>query len=276
MRVLRIIWIAFVFISLTVLTQVGGLVYLVSFATHGFINKRINHKVLKATVKVFSFLALYAITTFLVIPILTKPFGRVALPCTQANNIRPLNFLTCLLNRHYVRPALQQATITVAKQMNTRYPGTIVNYLDAGFPFVNGFPLVPHLSHNDGKKLDLAFCYIDNKTGRATNDVPSVIGYGISEEPRSNEVHTADQCARQGNWQYSFLTKMIPQGNKQNFTFDSTRTKVLVNLFVAQAAVGKVFIEPHLKKRLQLTNDKVRFHGCQAVRHDDHIHVQLK
>ena len=30
------------------------------------------------------------------------------------------------------------------------------------------------------------------------------------------------------------------------------------------------------KTRLLLTSDKIRFHGCQAVRHDDHIHVQLK
>ncbi|MFT5619364.1 MAG: hypothetical protein ACI85I_002607, partial [Arenicella sp.] len=41
-------------------------------------------------------------------------------------------------------------------------------------------------------------------------------------------------------------------------------------------AYGKVFIEPHLKTRLGLENySKIRFHGCQAVRHDDHIHVQL-
>jgi hypothetical protein len=27
---------------------------------------------------------------------------------------------------------------------------------------------------------------------------------------------------------------------------------------------------------LGLTNNKIRFHGCHAVRHDDHLHVQLK
>jgi len=39
---------------------------------------------------------------------------------------------------------------------------------------------------------------------------------------------------------------------------------------------GKIFIEPHLKSRLGFANDsKVRFHGCAAVRHDDHIHIEL-
>jgi hypothetical protein len=32
-----------------------------------------------------------------------------------------------------------------------------------------------------------------------------------------------------------------------------------------------------LKARWNLTQyDKIRFHGCQAVRHDDHIHTQVK
>ena len=29
--------------------------------------------------------------------------------------------------------------------------------LDGGFPFLDGFPLLPRLSHDDGRKLDLAF-----------------------------------------------------------------------------------------------------------------------
>ncbi len=263
------------FIFLTALTQVGGLVYLISFATHKSINKKIDNKLLRGSLKFISFLTFYSIATFLIVPVLAKPFGRVPLPLTQTENLRPLNFLTCFLNRHYVRPELKRTTIEVAKQMNSKFPGTVLNYLDANFPFINGFPLIPHLSHNDGKKLDIAFCYIDNKTGRATNGVPSVIGYGISEEPEPNEVNTANLCIKQGYWQYSFLMKIIPEGNKRNFTFDGTRTKELVNFFASNSTIGKIFIEPHLKTRLKLTSDKIRFHGCQAVRHDDHIHIQL-
>jgi hypothetical protein len=88
--------------------------------------------------------------------------------------------------------------------------------------------------------------------------------------------NTADYCADKGNWQYSFLNNVISQGSKKDFAFDSERTKELVNLFAKQLTIGKIFIEPHLKTRLNLNSDKIRFHGCQSVRHDDHIHIQLK
>lgn len=220
-------------------------------------------------------MTLYSTATFFVVPVIAKSFGRIALPLTQTDNLRPLNFFTCILNRNYVRPELKQITLEVARQMNSKYPGTVVNYLDANFPFINSFPLLPHLSHNDGKKLDITFCYINKKTGNITNNVPSLIGYGISEEPRANEINTANLCAKQGYWQYSFVMRIIPQRNKLNFTFDSIRTKELVNLFASKSEIGKIFIEPHLKTRLKLTSNKIKFHGCQAVRHDDHIHVQL-
>jgi hypothetical protein len=35
--------------------------------------------------------------------------------------------------------------------MDEKFPGTVTIALDANFPFVNGFPLLPHLSHADGK-----------------------------------------------------------------------------------------------------------------------------
>ncbi len=143
--------------------------------------------------------------------------------------------------------------------MNNKFPGTVVNYLDANFPFLDNFPLIPHLSHNDGKKLDIAFCYIDNKTNKPTNEAPSTMGYGISEEPRPNEVNMANFCAQKGNWQYSFLMKIIPQNNKLNFTFDSIRTKELINLFISKSTIGKIFIEPHLKTRLKLMSGKIDF-----------------
>ena len=126
------------------------------------------------------------------------------------------------------------------------------------------------------KKLDLAFFYIDSKTGKQSNSAPSFIGYGVNEEARNNERNTSEFCSQKGYWQYSFMTSIIPQGNKENYKFDSVRTKDLVNLFAADESIGKIFIEPHLKARMKLTSDKIRFHGCQAVRHDDHVHVQLK
>jgi len=46
--------------------------------------------------------------------------------------------------------------------------------------------------------------------------------------------------------------------------------------FASADATGKIFIEPHLVKRLKLASNKIRFQGCRAVRHDDHLHVQLR
>lgn len=276
MRLLKIILTIILFFLLTVLTQVGGLVYLLSILTHKLTDKWTNNNYLKATYRFTSFLTLYCLTTFLIVPVIAKPLGRVPLPLTETNYLQPLNIWTCFLNRNYVRPELKQTAFEVAKQMNVKFPGTTVNYLDANFPFINKFPLIPHLSHNDGKKLDLSFCYRDTKTNEPTNECPSFIGYGICEEPRPDEKNTANFCANKGYWQYSFMTKVISQDNKQDFTFDSDKTRELVTLFATQSSIGKIFIEPHLKTRLNLTSGKIRFHGCQAVRHDDHIHIQLK
>ena len=276
MRLLKVTLTIILFCLLTVLTQVGGLVYLLSILTHKLTDKWTNNNYLKATYRFTSFLTLYCLTTFLIVPVIAKPLGRVPLPLTETNHLQPLNIWTCFLNRNYVRPELKKTAFEVAKQMNNKFPGTTVNYLDANFPFINKFPLIPHLSHNDGKKLDLSFFYRDSKTNEPTNECPSFIGYGICEEPRPDEKNTADFCADKGYWQYSFMTKVISQDNKQDFTFDSDKTRELVNLFAIQSAIGKIFIEPHLKTRLNLTSDKIRFHGCQAVRHDDHIHIQLK
>jgi hypothetical protein len=164
----------------------------------------------------------------------------------------------------------------VADSMAAKYPGNITNYLDASFPFINHFGMFPHLSHNDGKKLDISFCYNKSQSGLETSEVPSFIGYGISEGPLPGEINTAEFCGNKGYWQYSLLTKIVPQGNKKNFTLNQQKTKDLVLLFAAKEGIGKIFIEPHLKVRMNLTSEKIRFHGCRAVRHDDHLHVQLR
>jgi hypothetical protein len=276
MKLFKVIYRILVFCLLTLLTQIGGIVYLLSLVIQKFIDKWTKRKFIRYTISVASFLILYCATTFFLVPVIAKPLGRVPLPLTTTNNLQPLNILTCLLNRNYVKQELRQTAFNVAIEMQNRFPGTIVNYLDAGFPFINHYPLLPHLSHNDGKKLDLSFCYIESKTKKATNSCPSFIGYGICEEPFADEVNTASYCTGKGGWQYNFLRRIVPQGNKEQYIFDGVRTKELVNLFADQTNIGKIFIEPHLKMRLRLYSEKIRFQGCQAVRHDDHIHIQLK
>jgi len=276
MKIIRIVWILFLFSVLTLLTQVGGVVYLLSLLFHKYLNGWSTNKVFVNTIKCALFLVIYCVATFLVVPGIAKSFGRVPLPMTQRDHLRPLNIITCILNRHYVKMEMRKIAFDVANQMNEKYPGICINYLDANFPFFDSFPLIPHLSHDDGKKLDLSFCYRNTKKGQFTNDCPSFVGYGICEEPLPGEEDMPCSCSKQGFWRYNLMSKIIPQGNKKKFIFDQSKTRYLIGLFIGKRSIEKIFIEPHLKTRLRLSSNKVRFHGCHAVRHDDHIHVEMK
>jgi hypothetical protein len=264
------------FSFLTIVTQVGGIVFLFSILTFSSIDRKLNTSLARFTAKIISFAVLYLIFVFVIVPLIAKPFGRVPLPLLESHHVRPTNILTVLLNRNYVRPELRQATFDVALKMNEKYPGTMLNYLEANFPFIDKFPLLPHLSHNDGKKLDVSFHYTDGKTGEPTNEVPSWIGYGVCEGPREGEFDRPADCAQKGYWAYSFMARTVSQEKKDDYPFDRTRTKDLVKFFIAHKSIGSILIEPHLKARLRLTSSKVRLHGCNAVRHDDHVHVQLR
>jgi hypothetical protein len=273
---LKIILVLLFFCLLTVVTQVGGIVLLISLVFFPLIDKRLHARWTRVIAKTFSFVTLYLTVVLVAVPFIAPMFGRVPLPVFQNRNLKPANIWPCLLNRHYVKPQLRHITYQAAEAMSLKYPGATVNYLDANFPFIDKFPLLPHLSHNDGKKLDISFQYNDTHTGQITNKVPSFIGYGICEEPKAGEENKPDDCDQKGYWQYNMLRNIVSQSSKDQFTFDNRRTKDLVTHFAAHIQLGKIFIEPHLKTRLALTSSKIRFHGCQAVRHDDHIHVQLK
>ncbi|MBL6449463.1 hypothetical protein JMN32_24335 [Fulvivirga sp. 29W222] len=211
----------------------------------------------------------------MIIPLIAPFAGRVALPVFN-KPLKPLTISTVLLNRHYVRPQLLTIAQSTAEELDKKYPGTILFYLDANFPFLNGFPLFPHLSHNDGKKLDLAFCYLSQKEHKYTCQHPSPIGYGIYADPMECEPDQPQICNDNGFWQYGLMEQIIPQWNKSKFILDISRTKYMINIVTSKSSIEKVFIEPHLKQRLGISSPKVGYHGCHAVRHDDHIHLQIK
>ena len=260
------------FILLTVLTQIGGLVWLLSFLLSRLAFRRNKRRRWFRKLGVFFFL--YLIFTFLLVPPLARIWGRVPLPIIRNEHLKPLTLGTCLLNRHYVKPQLLTLTQEVAQKLQKTHPGSIVSYLDANFPFFDGFPLLPHLSHNDGRKLDLAFFYLDEFSKEEIHSsAPSMIGYGVFEGPQPGEVNTPEKCKKAGHWQYSLIQYII--WKRGGYEFDPERTRRLINLFALQESVHKVFIEPHLKERLSLGNPKIRFHGCHAVRHDDHIHIEI-
>ena len=57
---------------------------------------------------------------------------------------------------------------------------------------------------------------------------------------------------------------------------DVARTASLIQVSARRAAIGKILLEPHVQRRLGVSSDKLRFQGCHAARHDDHVHIQLK
>ena len=261
---------------LTVLTQVGGVAYLAGLLSQRRIKALKIHGAWKKALPVVVFAGSYALFSWVLTPPLARLGGRVPLPWTETAGVRPLHIATCLLNRNYVRPVLRDEVMAVAARMHHRYPGTIVNYLDANFPFFDGFPLLPHLSHHDGRKLDLSFCYKDASTGTLSREAPSWNGYGICEVPRPGEPDMPAACERRGFGHYSMMQALVNQEAAIPLAFDEGRTREMIAFLAARPAVSRIFVEPHLRVRLGLQSPKIRFHGCQAVRHDDHIHVEVQ
>lgn len=277
-KLIRVLLHLLAVVVLTVLTQVGGVAYILALLSRRRLTGMVKAAWQSKLVLLLLFVAYYMVISFVIVPPLAKMSGRVALPCDRSADaeLRPATWYTCACNRNYVVPILRDMLLEVSGDINEKYPGTSIGYLDANFPFMDGFPLIPHLSHNDGRKVDLAFLYLDKATNEATHKVPSIIGYGVHEPALPNEANTAAFCAENGYWNYDLIRHIVPQGDKEKYQFDRVRTKWLLIKLLTHPNTGKVFLEPHLRDRFRLGEyPKMRFHGCHAVRHDDHIHLQL-
>jgi hypothetical protein len=280
MRFLKYGSLVLAFCFLTLVSQIGGIVLLACLPLFKWLNQRlVVSKGFTMAFKTAIFCLLYAVATFWIVPPLAKAFGRVPMPYSDEHpNLRQHNFITVLLNRHYVTPTLRKITEGVAEKLSERYQDSLlITYLDCNFPFFKGFPLQPHLSHDDGQKIDISFQYLDVATKSPAYDRPSWIGYGVCEEPKVGEEDYPEKCREDGNWQYSFMKNtLVSQRNKSDFIFDAAKTKDVINYFITDNRVNFVLIEPHLKKRLGFEiNQKVRRPPCNAVRHDDHLHVAI-
>lgn len=248
---------------LTCLTQIGGVVYI----SVTILAKRLGWNWKKTALYMISS---YLIMTFLLVPVIAPMFGRVHLPLY--GNMKPLSYVTPLMNRHYVKRELKEELELVGSEVAKKFEGRKINYLDANFPFLDGFRLLPHLSHNDGKKIDLAFLYLRND--EISNTAPSYFGYGVFVGPEKGESNSTQTCLNKGYWQYD-MTKYLGFSRKGDFELDEEATRYLIKQLTKKSG-SKVLLEPHLKSQLRLSNDlRVRFHGCHAVRHDDHIHFQI-
>lgn len=266
---LRFFFHAAVVLLLTFFTQVGGLIWLLCYGLACLWKDK------RAGRAVLIFVPAYLVVAAGLLPLTAEYFGREPLPVFASPSLKPISLVYPLLNRHYVTPNTKRALQQVASQLHQQYPDAELQYLDAGFPLFKKFPLLPHLSHNDGRKVDLAFFY-NKPTGEATNEKPSRSGYGVFEGPKEGDQVVADICGAKGHWQYSY-PQYLTMGSRPNLQFDAERTKKMLQLLIEQPEIAKVFLEPHLKERLGLSKaPKISFHGCRAVRHDDHIHIQME
>lgn len=256
-----------IFIFLTVISQIGGLVYIISELP---LKRNSNLYRLK---KLLLFISLYFLATFFIVPDVAIYFNRQ--PIIENHRIQAHTWITKLLNRNYVDSSFQPVIQKIATDFQSSHQGIKLIYLDANFPFFNGFPLFPHLSHDDGKKLDISFIYTTSKRF-LTNKKPTVSGYGFYETPKKSEFNQTSECLQRGHIQYD-ITKYITLGTlNKELQLSVKATKDLLLSITKQKQVSTVFIEPHLKERLNLHGHKFRFHGCHAVRHDDHIHIQIQ
>ncbi|MEM7575633.1 MAG: hypothetical protein AAF433_22205 [Bacteroidota bacterium] len=260
---LRLLYYISVFSFLSILTQIGGLIWVIVRLSY-----RTKHLWRRRAVYVLA----YLVATFLVVPQLAKVNGRTSLPMGKSGDLRPHTYWTVLLNRQYVSREMYQHLMVVAEDVASNYPGTSTSYLDGNFPFWDGFPLLPHISHNDGKKVDLAFHYRLN--GEATNAKPAFSGYGAYVEPSSIAGTRLTQCKAAGYWQYDF-SKYLSFGRRNDLELDVERTRNLIQELIREVPRSKILLEPHLRQRMGLSADRVRWQGCHSVRHDDHLHWEI-
>ena len=279
MRIIKALLLLIFFLLLTILTQVGGLVWL---AGYGIVRLAVFQKSSNKFQRIGFQVGWYRVFTLLVIPFFATLLGRVPMPLGINGPLKPRTLLTVLCNRHYVRPQLRAIVSEHAHRLADAHDGLHINYLDANFPFSmklpigtlrKGFPLLPHLSHNDGRKLDIAFVYRDAATGKLSNGTPSGIGYGISEEPLPGEYDRPKAC--RGSASYSCIHDHWPQGAKADYSFDPVITRQMINGFARDQRIEKILLEPHLTQRLSLHQAKIKPVQCGSVRHDDHVHIQI-
>lgn len=270
--VLSIIGHLLMFVLLTVITQVGGLIYLLCLLLFAW------RKIGGLLPRMVIFAGVYLLLTQVVIPPLAKSNNRVPMPVMQekSTHVKPHSIWLALACRHYVRPELKEMILSIAEEMQEPYPGVYIEYLDGSFPFFNSFRMLPHLRHDDGTKLDLSFVY-KNKKGAYSNGYFSLFGYGFAAKATEEEVDMTAICEEKGHKQYGMVERLVPDQEGKGYEFAMAENATLLRKLSQHPSTFFIFLEPHLKFRLGLmTYHAIRFHGCWAVRHDDHMHVQIK
>lgn len=194
--------------------------------------------------------------------------GLVSLPCDGSEPMAPAVSRYCRLDRHFMTPSGRDALVDAGRELANRYPGATLKFMDASGPD-GETPFHPHLSHGDGRQIDLALFY-ETLEGEPMSEFPDMArgGYRAAEPPRPGDPVMCVGINRSGD-------KPDPPADR-NWRLDDERTRALVEILIADPRVRRVLIEPHLERRFGLWgHPKLRFAGCQAARHDDHLHVDF-
>jgi hypothetical protein len=267
-----------VFVVLTALTQIGGIVFVVSvLLVSWLLGSRDWNLLFRWIAHLLGFAMIYTAVTVAAVPPLAREFGRHPLPCLPSakRSYGALHPAYCLLNRHYVSARAHRMLSALAKAMNRVSPGTTVAYLDAGFPFLDGFPMFPHVLHDDGRSVDLAFFYTNSRGVYRRGLARSAIGYWAFEQPRHGETRSCRQDIGFGlRRNLGFLQRYW-----RPLRLDRARTKAMTEWLVREGpkyGVERVYLEPHLVNRFAIASPLLKFQGCHAERHDDHIQVRFR
>jgi hypothetical protein len=308
MKVLNIIGIIILFVILTILSQVGGIILLLWLLLYQFFKKRLKNTWVRSSVHVGGFVVFYLFFIFVIIPPLARIQDRVPLPMSKSGALVPVTYWTAIFGRNYIKSEGRDKLETIAEAFVKKHPELKVKYMDCNYPFrfigsdeiheETGFPILeglfPHFTHL-GDKADIALIYNDEE-GNPSNLTPTAIGYGSSVEPNKDEpgyagpncpcrTKTLKQKQRKDGVpcvcdntltlgfirMYSFMYRNVPQNEK--IKLDTLNSASLIKMFTPYDS--RIILEAHLRERLEVLRNSFGNHSCKTVRHDDHFHVRM-
>jgi hypothetical protein len=196
-----------------------------------------------------------------------SPAGLVRLPCRAEAHLKSANpLLYCVRDRHWVTPKAQAMLRDVADKVAAAHPGSVVLTMEASWPSGKR-PMPPHLSHGDGREIDVSLFY-KTVDGKPLPRPPTTSGYYAFEPRRPGDPDPCKGRTRPG--------ANADPSSRREWRLDELRTRTLIRALLDDTRVRRLLLEPHLKKRLGFGNeDRIRFPGCNTLRHDSHVHVDV-
>ena len=258
----------FTTIVLTLLTQVGGLIVW-PFWFWAFGNQTESTKQYRKTKGVGKLFGVYMLASLFVVPLIAQKTGRTRLPLytTETLPLGPQSILFPLLNRTYLRHHTYDALVDSVQRASKKEPDMIVRYLDGGFPFPI-ITLLPHLSHIDGQRIDLAFQF--KKNDQYIDGARSPIGYwGYAQESKERCTNNKSTYIIPLRWDFKWLQPLLP-----DLKLDIKKNRTLFKSLASHKNVCGILVEPTLHKLLSAP--KLKTNSCDVARHDDHFHVSIK